>query len=738
MTITYDKQVLIKRGNTASISTYVGPLGELVLDTDTNLVYVHDGVTAGGHAVSGNVTIEGTTYSNVNVAAYLSSQNISSYGNTQVAQYLSVNPQPGTYSNTNVAAYLTLGSYATQSYVDAKISANVSALIDSAPGALDTLNELAAALGDDASFSTTLTNSLANVNSNVSALQSQVDSLTSYANANVASYLTSYNGNIAVNYLTFRDQSEQYTAWPGAEWRSNLSSDLTVKPSWMYYYPGGDKLLYDTSFGFDTQGMWFAGNANYPAYPIRTNVGFHQDDKVEVVATIHFEHQGDDQSIAIFNSNVDPQFSYSTNSTRIAFSSNFGIPVLYGRTTANTAPGSPVFAAGNWYTIKFVYDPQATPSVTVSSYSGNAAVGSPIDVRSISDKLPAGIYTVGFDGDQDQIGQKAHFTHLTIRTLNDTVTDDLEVTGYINGNLIPSANVTYSLGNETHQWKDLWVSNNTIYINSVPLSIDTGGNLLVNNQPISATIDYTAITNAPTDIADLTDIGNLLVGTPGPQGPQGDPGPQGPQGIQGNVGEQGPRGFTGNVGPQGPQGNVGPRGLQGDQGISVTLIGSVEFSANLPGTGNPGEAYIVTSSGNLWFWNTGTISWNDIGPIVGPKGDQGDPGPAGPTGPQGEPGPEGIQGNPGPQGQSGADALWNFLGAYDNGAMYNEGDIVTYQGSTYRRNALDPSVVGFTPTNTTYWSVIAAKGDQGEPGDGGSGPEADTLDTVTTQALRPS
>jgi len=56
--------------------------------------------------------------------------------------------------------YLTsasLSGYATQSYVTSAISA----LVDAAPAALDTLNELAAALGDDASFSTTVTNSIA-------------------------------------------------------------------------------------------------------------------------------------------------------------------------------------------------------------------------------------------------------------------------------------------------------------------------------------------------------------------------------------------------------------------------------------------------------------------------------------------------------------------------------------------------------------------------------------------------
>jgi len=44
---------------------------------------------------------------------------------------------------------------------DAATKAYVDALVDGAPGALDTLNELAAALNDDANFSTTVTNSIA-------------------------------------------------------------------------------------------------------------------------------------------------------------------------------------------------------------------------------------------------------------------------------------------------------------------------------------------------------------------------------------------------------------------------------------------------------------------------------------------------------------------------------------------------------------------------------------------------
>jgi len=50
---------------------------------------------------------------------------------------------------------------ATKTYADSAATTAVAAVIDSSPDALNTLNELAAALGDDANFSTTVTNSIA-------------------------------------------------------------------------------------------------------------------------------------------------------------------------------------------------------------------------------------------------------------------------------------------------------------------------------------------------------------------------------------------------------------------------------------------------------------------------------------------------------------------------------------------------------------------------------------------------
>ena len=57
----------------------------------------------------------------------------------------------------------------------------------------------------------------------------------------------------------------------------------------------------------------------------------------------------------------------------------------------------------------------------------------------------------------------------------------------VSGNIIPSANVTYSLGNVAYQWKDLYVSSNTIYIGGTALTISSG-NLTVGGNVVSGAV----------------------------------------------------------------------------------------------------------------------------------------------------------------------------------------------------------------------------------------------------------
>jgi len=90
-----------------------------------------------------------------------------------------------------------------------------------------------------------------------------------------------------------------------------------------------------------------------------------------------------------------------------------------------------------------------------------------------------------------------------------------------------------------------------------------------------------------------------LVGADGAPGPEG---PEGPAGADGVAGSQGP---------------AGADGANGADGTSVTILGLLASTGDLPGSGNtPGDGYII--AGDLHVWD-GT-QWNNVGPIQGPAG----------------------------------------------------------------------------------------------------------------------
>lgn len=89
---------------------------------------------------------------------------------------------------TDALGSIDIAALATQGFVTAQIN-NV---IDAAPGALDTLNELAAALGDDANYSTTITNALATKANSADVYTKTAADLLLAAKANSATTLAGY------------------------------------------------------------------------------------------------------------------------------------------------------------------------------------------------------------------------------------------------------------------------------------------------------------------------------------------------------------------------------------------------------------------------------------------------------------------------------------------------------------------------------------------------------------------
>jgi hypothetical protein len=80
-------------------------------------------------------------------------------------------------------------------------------------------------------------------------------------------------------------------------------------------------------------------------------------------------------------------------------------------------------------------------------------------------------------------------------------------TTHFPGDLLPQANLGGNLGSEQYQWQDLWVSNNTIYINSVPLTLTAGNVLTVNGEAVLSNDSDTAISTTGNITADYF-IGN--------------------------------------------------------------------------------------------------------------------------------------------------------------------------------------------------------------------------------------
>jgi hypothetical protein len=453
----------IRRGTDAERLTITPLTAELIYTIDTQLVYVGDGVTAGGILVGsggGN-----GNYGNANVVSLLNSglagniiptvDSLYSLGNaTNQWADLYVSNNTIYLNNVPLSGNATTLSYDGIPLISANGTSNIT-----------TTGNITGAfiLGDG----------------------SQLTGLPSgYSNADVANYLASgtvttdiiTTANISAGDVTLNNlYSPNYFA--NAIAFANATGYITT--SSLFKYNSGTEVLTvgTVSATGNITGDYFIGNGSQltglPA-------GYSNADVATYLAS------GTLTSNVITTGNVDAGFFIGDGSQLTNLSTGVtAIPAIY----------FPVVADGNNQTFSNSFLSAYSSNTDITLFYNGALLDSPYYTLS-GDTIT--VNTVLTTGDSIDVIRQ-FVSNVVVSTYSNANVQSYLASASI-GDIIPAGNNLASLGNATNQWKDLWVSNATIYFDTIPLTVNSNsdltfdGNVLVvsgGNVEISTTGDIT-------------------------------------------------------------------------------------------------------------------------------------------------------------------------------------------------------------------------------------------------------
>ena len=405
------------------------------------------------------------------------------------------------YTNTRVATYLSSNSYATQSYVDTAVSN----LVDSAPSTLNTLNELAAALGDDPNYATTIATSLGN-KLNTADFTSTADTwLGTKSTTNLAEgtnlYYTdarargaisvtgagSYNSGTGV--ITITGGVTSVNSQTGAV---TLNTDNINEGSTNQYYTNtraraavsassATGITYNSATGeFSLSSIPNASLTNSSITINGSNVSL-----------------GGSTTIDALPSQSGESGKYlTTNGTTASW-----VDIQTGNTwTADTTPHASPIAGDKWYdttnNILYEYQDDGTNSywvdistANVTSTWSNTYIDGLLDVDTTTTAPTNGQALVWNSGSNKWIPGT-----ISTSSVTETLTNKTIAGATISGHLIPSANVTYDLGSSSYRFRDLYLSGSTIDLGGATMTTDaTTGTIALVGKPTETNPNPTAL-----------------------------------------------------------------------------------------------------------------------------------------------------------------------------------------------------------------------------------------------------
>jgi len=432
------------------------------------------------------------TYGDSNVASYLTSQSYATQNYVTTQGYITISAlsdyatksyvtNQGYITSAALSGYVTGTPWTNEGYLTSAsltdyalqtdVSNAIANLVASAPSTLETLNELANALGNDASFSTTVTNALANK-----------------ANANAFGNFTlvgdaitdTSNGNITINT---NDNT----------WTFGTDGGLTLPSGGVLgdtYGDGGVSLkgtsgkYVELSSHDGNSYIWVQDNG-YESGP--------SEAVIEVNSNRWYFHN--DGNLTLPNTNKIAKVDNTpVTGQRYAFSANStgGTP-SWNNVTQVTLTKPVGFTSSTWslhlengtgitITVDSITD-NNNGTITVY-WGGNTTGGSNIwpMVLISNDYVPE-----QQDGGTDIVTESGDWLFRNDGALvgSGNITSGNITTGILNvnqidlsGNIVPTTDNTYDLGTPSQQFRHIYTANGSIYIGNIKLSND-GGNLSV-------------------------------------------------------------------------------------------------------------------------------------------------------------------------------------------------------------------------------------------------------------------
>jgi hypothetical protein len=250
------------------------------------------------------------------------------------------------------------------------------------------------------------------------------------ANGDITAHNISANGNLSANY-------------------ANFSGNLAISNTNANWGVLTDNLYYSNGVPWDMSNP--AGSNNY--------IQYNNDGSFGASANFQFNPSTnvlDVTGLANITGNIAATNTITANTANVTLVLNGNVGNFSGNlTAANANLGTGLLIAGN---ANIAFDLNGN----VGNFSGNI------------NSLNANLGNLAI----------ANFVNVA----SNIQTANLGITGVVTGNFIPSASNTYTLGNSTSMWKDLYLSGTSIYLGAQQITSNAAGVNLSNNVVVANTL----------------------------------------------------------------------------------------------------------------------------------------------------------------------------------------------------------------------------------------------------------